>query len=177
MQGMGDESDRSRQQVLYEKYAPVIYRRCLRFLHSKEEAQDATSEVFLKLLEHWESVENRESALFWIHRTTTNHCISLWRRKKFQGPDNEEGWEDSPLHADDSMEKVIILRDILKKLMFPWNKTVREIIMYTYWDGYTQEEISTLTGMAPSTIRKYLTRFRRQAQQWKLEKLEGEHVY
>lgn len=174
---MASDIDRTKQQELYEKYSPVIYRRCLRYLHSKEEAQDATSDVFLKLLEHWESVQNRESALFWIHRTTTNHCISLWRRKKFQGPDNEDGWEDSPLHADDSAEKRIILRDILHKLMFPWNKTVKEIIMYTYWDGYTQEEISSLTGMAPSTIRKYLTKFRRQTQQWKLEKLEGEHVY
>jgi RNA polymerase sigma factor (sigma-70 family) len=160
-------SDRTTQQELYEKYAPMIYRRCLRYLRSKEEAQDATSEVFLKLLEHWDSVQNRESALFWIHRTTTNHCISLWRRKKFQGPDNEDGWEDSPLHADDSEEKRIILRDILSKLMMPWS----------YWDGYTQDEISTMTGIAPSTIRKHLTKFRRQTEQWKLEKLEGQHAY
>ena len=160
---MGRDEDRARQQELYEKYASVIFRRCQRYLHSKEEAQDATSDIFLKLLEHWDSVQNRESALFWIHRTTTNHCITLWRRKKFLGPDNEDGWENSPLHADDSVEKRIILRDILNKLLFPWNKKVREIIMYTYWDGYTQDEISSLTGIAPSTIRKYLTKFRRQA--------------
>jgi DNA-directed RNA polymerase specialized sigma24 family protein len=69
------------------------------------------------------------------------------------------------------------LRDILKKLMMPWNKLVRDIVMYTYWDGYTQDEISTMTGIAPSTIRKHLTKFRRQTEQWKIEKLEGEHAY
>ena len=30
-------SDRATQQELYEKYAPMIYRRCLRFLRSKED--------------------------------------------------------------------------------------------------------------------------------------------
>jgi hypothetical protein len=34
-----------------------------------------------------------------------------------------------------------------------------------------------LTGMAPSTIRKYLTRFRKHALQWKLEKMEGDDEY
>lgn len=172
-----DAGDRARQRELYEKYAPVIHRRCLRYLRSREEAQDATSEVFLKLLDNWESLRNGDSILHWIHRVTTNHCISQWRRKKFQAQDDEGVWEDDSRHADDSSERRIILRDMLEKIMFPWNKVTREIVMYTYWDGYSQEEISSLMGIATSTIRKHLTKVRRQTQQWKLEKLEGEHAF
>ncbi len=40
-----------------------------------------------------------------------------------------------------------------------------------------EEEISDLMGMATSTIRKHLTKVRRQTQAWKLEKLEGEHAF
>lgn len=174
---MAEAGERARQRELYEKYSPLIYRRCLRYLHSKEEAQDATSEVFLKMLDHWESVKDGDSILHWIHRVTTNHCISQWRRKKFQAADVEDGFEDDARHADDSEERRIILRDMLNKVMFPWNKATREIVMYTYWDGYTQEEISTLMGIATSTIRKHLTKVRRSTQQWKLEKLEGEHAF
>jgi RNA polymerase sigma factor (sigma-70 family) len=172
---MGMEADRAKQREIYEKYAPAIYRRCLRFFRSKEEAQDATSEVFMKLLDHWGEIENRESPLYWIHRTATNHCISQWRRKKFQADEGDD-LEDNPRHSDPSLERILILRGIIRKIMFPWNQAVREIIIYTYWDGYTQEEIATLTGMAPSTIRKHLTHFRRTARKWMLDKLEGEYA-
>ncbi|MFH1759800.1 MAG: sigma factor [bacterium] len=34
--------------ILYEKYGAVIYRRCLRFLKSEQDAQDASQEIFIK---------------------------------------------------------------------------------------------------------------------------------
>jgi DNA-directed RNA polymerase specialized sigma24 family protein len=47
----------------------------------------------------------------------------------------------------------------------PWDKKVRDVVIYTYFDGYKQEEIAELTGMGESTIRRHLTTFKRKCSQ------------
>ena len=44
--------------------------------------------------------------------------------------------------------------------MAPWDRKVREVVMYAYFDGYKHEEIVKITGLGASTVRKYLTRFK-----------------
>jgi DNA-directed RNA polymerase specialized sigma24 family protein len=58
-------------------------------------------------------------------------------------------------------EKRVVLREIIKTLFRPWDKKVREVVMYSYIYEYSQKEISQLTGLGESTIRKYLTLFKR----------------
>jgi DNA-directed RNA polymerase specialized sigma24 family protein len=60
-------------------------------------------------------------------------------------------------------EKELLLKEVLHRFLSPWDRKVREVVMYAYFDGYKQEEIVRLTGLGASTIRKYLTRFKRKA--------------
>jgi RNA polymerase sigma-70 factor (ECF subfamily) len=149
---------------LYAKYAPAIHGRCLRFLRSREDAQDATQEIFLKLLREWSGLQGKEHVLFWVHRTTTNHCISLLRKAKVRR--TSELPEEVPDGPQDP-ERALVLKDVLARLFRPWNQTTRNVVLYAYWDGYDQEEIAGLTGLATSTIRKHLTRFKRKSQAWR----------
>ncbi len=172
---MGLSDDRERQRVLYEKYAPIILRRCLKFFSDEQDAEDATSEVFMRLMENWDGIADQDNAAHWIHRVATNYCIGVWRLRKSRATDADDKIEDHPAHAEDDLEHRIMVQDMVRKIMFPWNAVVREILVYTYWDGYSQDEIASITGIAPSTIRKYLTRFRKKAGKMLMEKTEGPH--
>jgi len=44
------EDPRSQAARLYRELGPVVYRRCLRLLGDRAAAEDATQEVFVKLL-------------------------------------------------------------------------------------------------------------------------------
>ena len=146
---------------VYNKYASVVYGRCLKILWSEDEAWDATQDIFMKLHQSQDTLQKSGSVLYWLHRTTTNHCISVLRRKRGVAYQEEaHAGSDS-----ENPERVLAAKQMLQKLFGPWNKVVREIIVYTYIDGYTQAEISKLTGLGESTIRKYLTKFRRKAQE------------
>ena len=146
-------------QELYKRYASLVFRRCKYILHSDDEAWDATQDVFMKLMSHLTNIENRSAIYSWLLSTSTNLCISQLRRKK-----GEEF--DECVHSGESnhlsSEKRLILREIITKLFMPWDKKIRDIVIYSYIDEYSQKEISQLTGLGESTIRKYLTRFKRE---------------
>src|SRR5207253_8064854 len=91
---------RERVAELYKTYGPAIYRRCLRLLGDKEAARDATQEVFGKLMRDARKLESRDTALPWIYRVATNHCLNLRRNAGRRGeeplPELEIAVSDTP---------------------------------------------------------------------------------
>lgn len=73
-------TDRMTQTELYQKYAPIIYARCRRFLRSDDEAQEAAGEVFRSLTRSLGEAEVMGGALPWIHRTTARMRLEEARR-------------------------------------------------------------------------------------------------
>ncbi len=157
---------------IYDKYASIVHSRCVYVLKSEDEAWDITQEVFIKLIKSYDSIQNKQALLAWLLRTGTNKCISYLRKKRTM-LFNEE------IHGDEKQsfnhDNRTINKRIIEILLKPLDKKTTEILFYLYIDGYTQEEVSELTGMGQSTIRKYLTRFRQKAKKWKLDHDEFEY--
>ena len=141
------------------------------FLKSSDEAWDATQEIFIKLMKALPGIENKQAIYSWLLSTTNNYCISQLRKKKGQEFDEN-------IHSGNNslpQERRLFIKEILNRLLGPWDEKTREIVIFTYIDGYKQQEIATLTGMGESTIRKYLTRFRRKSSE--LQKQLQEYLY
>jgi len=145
---------------LYERYASMVFNRCRTFLKSEDDAWDATQEVFMKLIKSLHAIEKKDSVYSWLLSTSTNYCISQLRKKKGEQFDEEyhRGTNEERL----PQERRMLLNEIIQHFLAPWDEKTRLIVIYTYIDGYKQDEIAKLTGMGESTIRRYLTRFRRQ---------------
>ncbi|MBN1760415.1 MAG: sigma-70 family RNA polymerase sigma factor [Chitinispirillaceae bacterium] len=148
--------------ILYERYASMVFRRCRMFLKSEDEAWDATQEVFMKLMRSLDTITKKDSIYSWLLSASTNHCISQLRKKRHESFD-EEYHGASPSTGGLPQERRMVLDEIMRYFLSPWDEKIRQIIIYTYIDGYKQEEISRLTGMGESTIRRHLTRFKRES--------------
>jgi DNA-directed RNA polymerase specialized sigma24 family protein len=83
-------------------------------------------------------------------------------RKKRHEPFNEE-YHGIDEHNGLSQERHMVVQEIMQHFLAPWDEKTRLVVIYTYVDGYKQDEIAKLTGMGESTIRRYLTRFRRES--------------
>jgi RNA polymerase sigma-70 factor (ECF subfamily) len=147
---------------LYERYAGLVHRRCRSVLRSEDEAWDATQEVFMKLYHALPTIHNKEVVYSWLLSTSTNHCISELRKRR-SVRFNEEIHSASGEASAPHQEKELLLKEVLRHFFAPWDRKVREVVMYAYFDGYKQEEIVKITGLGASTIRKYLTRFKRKS--------------
>ncbi|MBN1980820.1 MAG: RNA polymerase sigma factor [Chitinivibrionales bacterium] len=150
--------------ALYERYVSIIYSRCCRILKSKDEAWDATQDVFIKLMKSYDTIRDKKFLLAWLMKTTTFYCISQLRKRRDVEFDEEQPAFAGTVSPD--QERMFSRRLIEKILAMEDAKTI-EILLYTYVDHYTQQEIAQLTAMGESTIRKYLTRFRKKMRTWK----------
>jgi RNA polymerase sigma-70 factor (ECF subfamily) len=77
-----DVSGEQRFSELYLKFRPIVYARCRRLLSAEPLAEDATQEIFLKVMAHFGQVPAGEETSRWISRVTTNHCLNHLRNEK-----------------------------------------------------------------------------------------------
>jgi len=145
----------------YERYASMVHARCRSILGSENEAWDATQEVFIKLSRSLPGIRKKESLYSWLISAGTHYCISqLRKRRSVEFDEQLHGQENAGVQQ----ERRFALKRIISGLLLPWERKVREVVVYAYVYGYRQDEIARLTGMGESTVRKYLTKFKRGSQ-------------
>src|SRR5438477_12496162 len=64
---------------LYRGYAPAIFRFCRRALPTREDAEDATMEIFMKLKDKLVQYDATRSFSAWLYKVAANHC---WDRSE-----------------------------------------------------------------------------------------------
>jgi RNA polymerase sigma-70 factor, ECF subfamily len=135
MEGLDLESviDRARGhdaaalEEIYRRYARRVFGLCRYMLDSRESAEDATSEVFLKLQRSIESYDGSIPFPRWLLRVAGNQCIDALRRQR-RGRQVIVEFEDgatvvdasstqsSPLGAVMSKEERAQVRDAIARL-------------------------------------------------------------
>jgi RNA polymerase sigma factor (sigma-70 family) len=143
---------------LYEQYGFLIYRTCVRILHSEDDAKDALQSVFVKLLENYGAISDPGKVVPWIFSTAKNHCFNLLRyQKRFA---RTVDTDELPSCAE-NFGKAIEAREIIRLIFKSHGKRVRDAAYYTYVEGFDQREIQKVTGQSPATIRRNLARFKK----------------
>ena len=151
---------------LYEKYGPMVLRRCRKLLNNDEDrALDAMQEVFLKLVEKADRLTaDYPSSL--LYTMATNICLNKIRdegRKK-------ESSGDTLLEiiaSYDDTERRIITQEILDKIFNPLQSSTRDIAVLYFVDGMTLKEVATTVGLSVSGVRKRLQKLKDHAQEIK----------
>jgi len=141
---------------LYRDYGPAVYRRCLRLLRNREAAQDATQEVFVRLVRNMERLEDRGGALPWIYRVTTNHCLNVLRNAGRRG----EGALLVELEADDrpateALPDRLLAQEILQR----FDASTQAVVVGVFVDGMEREEVAATLGISKRTVSRKLERF------------------
>jgi RNA polymerase sigma-70 factor, ECF subfamily len=122
---------------IYRRYVRRVFGLCRYMLDSRERAEDATSEVFLKLQRSIESYDGSIPFLKWLLRVAGNQCIdALRRRGRRLIVEVEDGSavveaassEPSPLGAVISTEERAQVRDGIARL--PENYRVPLVLRY-----------------------------------------------
>ena len=67
---------------LYRQYAPAIFRFCRRAMPTREDAEDATMDIFIKVRQKLSQYDSSRSFSAWLYTVAANHCWDLLRRRK-----------------------------------------------------------------------------------------------
>ena len=150
--------------VLFERYMPLLYGICLKYLKSPAQAEDAVMQIF--------EVVNRKLAesdvrqfKSWVSTVARNHCLMQLRKDK-QMPidhiDPAEAWQfEVGGHEFGSVhERETELRQ-LERCMEQLVEAQRIKVHMFYYEDKSYQEISQATGEELGTIRSHIQNGRR----------------
>jgi len=147
---------------LYRRFGPAIYSRCRRLLKEDVAAEDATQEVFLRVLKHLESAPSDQAALAWIYRISTNYCLNVLRDKARHA----EPVEELPEVPGEHPEVGLIDRDLAMRLLMRAPESLRAPAVLYYVDGLEQQQIADTLGISRRTVINRLGDFTERARKY-----------
>ena len=139
---------------LYERYRDAIYRFCLARTGTSHDAEDLTSDVFVKALNSIDRYQDRglPFAAF-LYRIARNAAID--RSRTLKQPLSVDGLLQEPaskqnveLEAVFAVEKSILM-DALTKL----KSEHRDVVVMRFIEGYSALEVAQLLGKTEGAIR------------------------
>lgn len=146
-------------EALYGKYGPTIYARCRRLLKDPVAAEDATQDIFVKLIRHIEAAPSEEAVLPWIHRIVTNHCLNVLRDAKRRAAPVEE----LPEMVDDEFEDSVVTRNFAQKVLDSAPETIKAPAVLYHGRGMEQSKVAETLGCSRRTVLYRLSEFTRRA--------------
>lgn len=144
---------------LYAKYGPAIYARCKRLLRDATAAEDATQDVFMKVLRHLDSTPVEGAALPWLHRVTTNHCLNVLRDARRHATP----MESVPEVIDDDFEGRVVTRDFARRVLAATPDELRAPAVLYHAHGLEQARVAEALGVSRRTVLYRLAGFTRRA--------------
>ena len=145
----------------YEKYGPMVIRRCRSILGDGEDALDAVHDVFVNLLQAESQLHNRFPSSL-LYTMATNVCLNRIRKRKREIPKDFSGEGDAGSCTDegfDQVEAAILLEDILKDE----SDENRAVYFMYHVDGMTLREIGETINLSIAGVRKRLEAFKSRA--------------
>src|SRR6266513_230931 len=94
---------------LYRDYAPAIFRLCRRALPTREDAEDATMEIFMKLKVKLVQYVATRSFSAWLYKVAANHCWDLLRRRRIRQDKETDDLENVQLKHLDEMTLLLYI--------------------------------------------------------------------
>lgn len=145
-------------EIIYDRYADKVYRKCLSFVRDEALAEDYTHDIFMKLILSLSSY--KESAKFstWLYSVTYNFCIDKIRQnKKMQEEPLEEDF-DGVIDDSEEAEMAEMEAKRLNKAMEKISAEERTILMMKYQDDLSIKEIADSLKISESAVKMRLLR-------------------
>ncbi len=146
--------------ILYDRYARIVYYKCLSFTKSVEEAQDLTHDIFVLLFAKLRTFKGQSRFSTWLYSFVYNFCVNHMQRnlnKYRQVFVPTEDFADETAEIED--EVILELKeDTLKKAMEEIDPADKMILLMKYQDDFSIKDISTTLQIGQSAAKMRLKR-------------------
>ncbi|EMT45093.1 MULTISPECIES: sigma-70 family RNA polymerase sigma factor [Anoxybacillus] len=153
-------------QLAMDEYGNMVLRLAYTYMKNQHDAEDVFQDVFIKLYEHMDRIQNGEHMKAWLIRVTVNVCKNKLKSFTHRKMDVYEEWIHSPsVDHRDRFEVMLAVTSLPVKY--------REVVHLFYYEGYQTKEIAQLLKKRESTVRSLLARAREMLK----NKLKGEYDF
>ena len=154
---------------LYREYAPAIFRFCRRAMPTREDAEDATMEIFMKLRDKLVQYDPSRSFTAWLYKIAANHCWDMLRRKKARHDKDMDDITEVPLECPEpnQLEKLIEERtgEEVRRALDKLGLRARMALVMRYYSDMSYDEIAEALGVRRQFVGVVLLRARHELRQ------------
>ena len=141
--------------LLYDRHVAAIYRYVYYRVRDDAEAEDLTSDVFMRALKAMPRYESRQAFLAWLYRIARNAVIDRARKGNRQ-----VSFEDALEHP--GADQIVVPdaevlahadSDALRAALLKLTPLQQEVIVLHFLEGYSTQEIARIVGKREGTVR------------------------
>jgi RNA polymerase sigma-70 factor, ECF subfamily len=151
---------------LYRQHAAAIFRFCRRVLPTREDAEDATTEVFMKVKQKIATYDSSRPFTAWLYKVASNHCWDTLRRRRIRQDLETGDLETLPLeHPDPGQLERLQLEHTGKEVRTGLAKLpdrARMALVLRYYADMSYDEIADTLGVRRAFVGVLLLRARHQ---------------
>lgn len=155
-------------EAIVARYKKKVFLTAYRLLDSREEAEDYTQEVFLKIYRNIKTLSEPETFEAWLHRITVNTCLNALEKRKRTPAikihlDADEENQGFDIPAKSNTEKTFEaqeIRNCLEKALAKLEPTGRNAIILRDIEEMSYEEIADSLKVGLSAVKMRIHRAR-----------------
>jgi len=148
------KKDRKAQQTLYDKYAPLFFAICLRYVKEKMSAEDVMITSFYKIFSKIDQYKNQGSFEGWMKRIVVNE--SLMHLRKHKSLNLHVDIEKAPQIKEEAEVLDELYLDDMIGMLEELPTGYRTVFNLYVIEGYKHREIAELLGISINTSKSQL---------------------
>ncbi|NLF71316.1 MAG: sigma-70 family RNA polymerase sigma factor [Candidatus Anammoximicrobium sp.] len=165
-------------ETLVARFEPRVFGIAWRILQQREDAEDATQQTFLSVMEHMDRFREEASVATWILRIATNHALKVLRKRRglatvpletagrdsaddataLPHPDYIAQWQEDPAELAHRAE----IRQLLNEALAEVDEKHRLVFVLRDVEGYSTQETAEILGISVANVKVRLMRARLQ---------------
>jgi RNA polymerase sigma-70 factor (ECF subfamily) len=166
--------------LLVERYKSYVFTLTLRFIKSREDAEEVSQDIFVKAYRSLADFKGTAKFSTWLYTIVNTTCITFLRKKRLdiKSLDDEKTFEvadnqDSGFRANQVEQKSRL--NMVNQAIALLNPDDAEIITLFYKNEQSLEEISQILGVEANTAKVRLHRARTRLKE-KMERYFSEEI-
>ena len=145
--------------MLYKRYGTKVFSKCLSLLQSRALAEDATQEIFMKILLNVSKFKGNSKFSTWTYSITYNFCIDYIRKqKKRRVVADETELKDEAVEEVSDKELLEIKIERLQVVMEKAESKDKAILMMKYMDNMSIRDMAEVLNRSESAVKMSILR-------------------
>ena len=148
--------DYSPASEIYDRYSGRIYNFAFRFLKNTEAAEDATQEVFVKMLRHANQFHGDAKLSTWLFSITANWCRDYLRKADNKPKESDDVLVTLPGSSDLAPDRTLEQREnelLVRRALASLTPEQREAILLSRYQGLSYSEIAQIAGCSEGAVK------------------------
>jgi RNA polymerase sigma-70 factor (ECF subfamily) len=147
--------------ILIKQYQANVFRTAMGLLHNKEDAEEITQDVFVKVYQSLSSFNGKSAFSTWLYRITVNTSLNYLRNKK-----HKRFWAGlsdilQVASKDKSAEAILTERSenaVIQQALDALPEKQRLVFVFTKYEELPQKQVAEIMNISEGAVEQLIIR-------------------